>query len=874
MSNHPDWVTTAGSIGTFPSQVPMTFTFEATPKLPATAITYTVLSGTTPTGLTLNSETGVLSGTPGIVGSDTTYNFAVRARDDYIGDEQQITDRTFSMIISGVAIPTFTTPTGTILNTNDSVWRELQIEYTNPVTTNTISIRRIQGSLPPGLEINDKGLIRGYPTPPIISINYSAITTSVLAISTNVLTVLSTTGFVKERPINFTGTVYGDIVANRTYYVKDILSATTFTISGTRGGTEEVLVDGVGTFAASLPQIQTGEPTVQTYSFTLELTSPLGNALQSYNIVVANQNAPISSGGPGFPGNSRIPSVLNTRPATFDIATNDPTNYGYYVFPNNDINTTYPPSTEANIGSYPSGEYFSWRMLGQDFDGDALEYQFIDLPLGLVGDSTTGWITGTPTIASDSISNYSFSVNVRKASFTNIQSSVFKFQMTVSNNILGTVTWVTPSDLGKMNNSETSVLSVSATSDVTLNYRVTSGTLPPNLKLLDNGELSGTVSYQPNDTFTNPDTETEFDFTIEAFSPLYPVVNATRTFKLTIVQEFTQPTDTLYIRCVPSIADRNIIKGLLDNTTIFPLADLYRPEDVNFGKASNITYEHAYGIYASDFDEYVAAIDKNHYWRYITLGQLKTAVAKNAAGEVVYEVVYSEVQDNLINPKGKSVSEEIIWPRNIPLNKGPWYTSVTDIYTSYVNTTPEGQQLQTEETFEDQLISSEGSLSLLTETSQPGYYTSLTPGFARNLFPNSLPNMRDRTGTNLGQEFDFRLLPGWMTSQQANGSTLGYTPAWVIAYCKPGTSAQIKTNIETLWLDPLGKPYTLNTINFQLDRITVDKSITFDFDNNVSPPAWTGLPSASPEPNPIDSEDFHVLFPRRTILPDKRNVSG
>ena len=125
-----------------------------------------------------------------------------------------------------------------------------------------------------------------------------------------------------------------------------------------------------------------------------------------------------------------------------------------------------------------------------------------------------------------------------------------------------------------------------------------------------------------------------------------------------------------------------------------------------------------------------------------------------------------------------------------------------------------------EETFEDQLISSENSLPLLTETSQPGYYTSLTPGFARNLFPNSLPNMRDRTGTNLGQEFDFRLLPGWMTSQQANGSTLGYTPAWVIAYCKPGTADTIKNNIETLWVDPLGTPYTLNTINFQLDRIT------------------------------------------------------
>ena len=874
MSYHPEWVTPAGSIGAFPSQIPMTFTFVATPELPATAITYTVLSGSIPAGLSLDSETGVLSGTPLIVGEDTTYNFAVRATDDYLGDTQRILDRTFSMIISGVATPEFITPTGTILNSNDSVWRELQIEYTNPVPSNPISIRKIQGTLPPGLEINDAGLIRGYPDAPVININYSTVNTSVLAISSNVLTVLSTTGFIEERPIIFNGAVYGDIVANRTYYVKDILSATTFTISSARGGTEEILVDGAGTFGASLPQIQTGEPTVQTYSFTLELSSPLGNALESYNIVIANQNAPISAGGPGFPPNSRIPSILNTRPETFDVAINDPINYGYYVFPNDDINTTYSPSEEADIGTFQSGEYFSWRMLGKDFDGNALEYRYTDLPLGLVGDPVTGWITGTPTIAEDSISQYTFSVNVRKASFTSIQSSTFRFKLTVTNDILGVIDWITPSDLGKMNNSETSILSVNATADVALEYRVTSGTLPPNLQLLDNGEISGTVAYQPNDSFTEPNAETPFAFTIEAYSPLYPVINSTREFTLTIVQEFTQPTDTLYIKCVPNVADRNIIQGLLTDTTLIPDEDLYRPQDVNFGKASNITYEHAYGIYASDFEDYVAAIDKNHYWRYITLGELKTAVAKNSAGEIVYEVVYSEIQDDLINPKGKSVSKDILWPRSIPLNKGPWYTSVTDIYTSYIDTTPEGQQIQSEETFEEQLIVSETELTLLTETRAPKYYTSLTPEFARALYPNSLPNMRDRAGENLGQEFDFRLLPEWMTSQQANGSTLGYTPAWVIAYCKPGTADTIKNNIETLWLDPLGRPYTLNTINFQLDRITVDKSTTFDYDNNTTPPSWTGLPSASPEPDPIDSEDFHVLFPRKTILPDEGNVSG
>jgi hypothetical protein len=240
-------------------------------------------------------------------------------------------------------------------------------------------------------------------------------------------------------------------------------------------------------------------------------------------------------------------------------------------------------------------------------------------------------------------------------------------------------------------------------------------------------------------------------------------------------------------------------------------------------------------------DEYIAAITTNHYWRYITLGSLQTAVAKDENGNVIYEVVYSQVIDNLVNPQGISVQQEIAWPFNINLGLGPWYSSITDIFTSY---------------------------------STVDYYTSLTYGTARTVYPNSLPNMRNKIREVLGPSLEqqgssyYKLLPLWMTSQQSSGSTLGYTPAWVICYTKPNYSSIIKNNIETLWKNSDGEVNKLNIINFQLDRFTVDKSSTYNWDNYLTPPAWTSLPSGQPVPNPKDSEDFYVLYPRKTILPN------
>jgi len=817
--SQPIWNTPAGTLGTFPAINPLLVTLSASPVSPATTVTYKLLSGTLPTGLAI-STSGVIAGTPPLVTELVTNIFTIRATDN-LGN---LRDRTFSMSITGTAIPQFTTPTGTILTTLDSVWIDLPITYSNPDSNNQVVIELQEGVLPPGLEINNEGIIRGYAEPPILNSNSGSVQTvaTVTNSVTNAITCISTSGFRAGRPVTFTR-VIGNIVQGTTYFIKTVLSPTSFTISSNQGGSTFILSDDAGYMKVLLPAVSVGTPTIRTYSFTLKLFSLLGTDQTSYNIKVINQNASVNVGGPGNPPNTRVPTILNTRPLSYNI---DNSYYGYYVLP------PVAPTTNAFIGTIKSGELFAFKILGYDFDDNTLMYAYSGLPTGLTGDTNTGWITGTPTLSVTGINNYSFTVSVYKV-LNGISSANFNFSYTLSNEIVGDIEWLTLNNLGTIDNGTVSTLSVVAKSDVSLSYRLVGGQLPPNLTLLDIGEITGKVAYQPTDTLLPQYSNTEYTFVIEAYSSLYPSIASTRTFTLVVYQQYEEPTNTLYIKATPSLNDRNIINSLLTNTALIPDSMVYRLNDIYFGKATNVVYEHAYGIYSNDIDAYLEAVTKNHYWRNITLGELKTAVAKNSSGEIIYEVVYSEVIDNLVNPQGVSVPIDISWERPIDLNLGPWYTSMASIFTSYA------------------------------EIENQEYYTSLSPGSVIELYPNSLYNMRTRVAERLGQVLNSSLLPLWMTSQQSNGSTLGYTQAWVICYTKPGYSDIIKTNIETNW------SYKLNIINFGIDRFTVDKSDTYDYDTTVIPAVWTDLPSATPVPNPLDSEDFYVLFPQTTILPNK-----
>lgn len=93
VSGLPTWTTSAGTLGTANANSAVSYTVAATGDAP---ITYSVYSGSLPSGLTLNSTTGTISGTTPTPSTATTYNFTIRSTDA----QKQDTDRAFSITVN------------------------------------------------------------------------------------------------------------------------------------------------------------------------------------------------------------------------------------------------------------------------------------------------------------------------------------------------------------------------------------------------------------------------------------------------------------------------------------------------------------------------------------------------------------------------------------------------------------------------------------------------------------------------------------------------------------------------------------------------------------------------------------------------------
>jgi hypothetical protein len=95
-STLPTWTTAAGSLGSYYETTSISNTVVAAGDAP---VTYSLFSGSLPTGSTLSSS-GVITGTAPVDSSSTTYSFTIQATDAQLQDST----RSFSLTINVDAV--------------------------------------------------------------------------------------------------------------------------------------------------------------------------------------------------------------------------------------------------------------------------------------------------------------------------------------------------------------------------------------------------------------------------------------------------------------------------------------------------------------------------------------------------------------------------------------------------------------------------------------------------------------------------------------------------------------------------------------------------------------------------------------------------
>ena len=724
MSQQPVWLTDAGSLGTVPEGEYYNISLLAVdPDAPIdpTHITYSLLAGSLPKGVAVYRNGTVegipiskadVAGVPSLIDNDITSRFTIRAT----SNEFRIRDRTFSLTVIGQDNPEFVTPPGLIAEYFDGEEIDILIEIEDNDLGDILKMTLSSGILPPGVvlieEGPDIGLLTGYIEPiPTVDSQY--------------------VGF------DATGNEYDE-------FPYDFGTTT---------------ID-------------------KNYQFTLQISDGKSVDLRTFEIFVYSRD--------GITADNTIITADGTIITTDTINSRQPFLIDYI----------------PNFGTVQHYNFFAYKFDGYDPNFNKLSYNHISgtLPETLTLDKETGWLSGY--LIDVGLNEIKYEFQIQLASVPKYEdldgdddkssiatSVIYNFVFTVVGTNGPEINWTTPTDLGYISNGEISTLYVEALYEASsLQYRLKNGLynkLPQGLLLFPSGNIVGRVSFKmfnldngsttfdaDIDTRLEVNQETTWDrtykFTVEAYS-INNNISTSKDFVIHLNKETNTPYNILYAKAMSPAEDRRTINNLLQDKSIFNPESLYRTDDSNFGVSTNVIYEHAYGLSPEALSKYVSAFNLNHYKKNLILGGIRTAKALDDNNKIIYEVVYSNIVDDLTNKKNESVSKEV------------------DLTYGAIN--------HNEGAIIDDIIF--------------------------DVYPNSLDNMREQVFDNIDQIS--KILPRWMLSKQENGRILGFTPAWVIAYTKPGESSKIAYNINNQF------DQQLNEIDFTLDRFILDDNLSDDW---------------------------------------------
>lgn len=509
--------------------------------------TFSVTSGTLPAGLSLNSTTGAITGTPTAYG---TSNFTIKVVDS--SDPAQSASQAFALTIAPApVIVTTTSLPNVVANTTYSA----TLTSTGGATPITWSIT--VGSLPTGLNLNtSSGAITGTPTTAGTS-NFTVQAqdsstpplTGTKALSITVIPVLSIT--TSSLVNGITGTTYSATLASTGGYgavtwsvsVGSLPAGLTlnassgaFTGTPTTAGTSDFTVQAADsgtpqqkvTKALSITIIQqlvittTSLPTgavTSNYSATLQYSGGVPAITWAITVgslpggLTLNASTGVISGVPTASGNfqftaqatdSGTPQQIVTKQLNItinpalSITTTSP-------MPSGTVNTAYSQTVQTNGGGIPP---LAWTITAGS------------LPPGLSLNATSGAITGTPTTATGS--PFSFTVQAADSG-TPQQIATKALSISIATAPLSVATTSLPNGVNGQSYSAT-LQSAGGTPPVT--WSISSGSLPSWATLTaSTGAITGTPNATGTTTFTVKATDSTVPTAQTATKSLSIVVN-------------------------------------------------------------------------------------------------------------------------------------------------------------------------------------------------------------------------------------------------------------------------------------------------------------------------------------------------------------
>jgi hypothetical protein len=788
------WTQLSGyTFGTHQENVPLNLPLPLNSNI--TDLKFEIISGKLPDGLRLESNS--IKGSAKEVVEPKTFKFVIRASKNNL-----ITDRTFFITIEGSDEPEIITPPDLLpVGPNQTFFVldrtpvEFQIQAIDFDTAAGQELRYFissgDGTLPPGLELSNSGKITGL-IDPLLSV------------------------FIKDR----------------------------------NGGYDSNRFDGYGFDYGIITDngFDTFNYDVITFDYFEPLRVPK-KLNRNYEFIITVSDGHTTPKKRKF----RIYVVGEDFLKADNTLTKAGTNF--YRADNTDVRTPIW-ITPANLGVIRANNYHIIKLdivdmiaygsvqyyLEPNLTPNDLTSPKSQLPPGMKLDIRSGEVFGIIPYQSDYIKTYQFTITATRFGRVETGSVSRTFTIQTLGEVDSNMTWLSDSDLGILDVNLISTLKIQATTSIAnarIDYRLISGTLPPGLTLLNNGEIIGKINQYPNNTTLGLTTfydvvngqrvsNLTFDNNQTTVDKIYKfIVRATdQSIYSAIDQEFTLEIGTpdnklysnIYVTTYMPQTKRQYFSDFINNEGIFPKDLIYRQNDVNFGIRKDLRMLMFAGIETIDASEYISMIGLNHKRKRFRFGDIRTAQAKiPGTNDVVYEVVYIQMVDHQDFKDDKlplNLTIDDFNKRNldlkIKLSKANNVIS-TDASNYIWRSDEEELFIKDKEPYSRRPIE---RITIDRTDLQVSDFKS------RNRYPNTYTNWRRRiksytTPNGEGVVYQPKYLPLWMRSFQDNRQELGFVLAMPLCYCIEGAASEIVLNIKN-------SEFNFKLLDYTVDRYIID----------------------------------------------------